>query len=993
MKLLPGALPVGCLVVLCSATALAVAPPDHLDHVETLEVARGERARPEPTISWDVPGSRAAAWARFTAAHGPKWRASWDAGTQVPSRVYGAGLPAPGATTDAKLAEDAVRALLGAHLELFAPGAALGDLELVSNDLDAASGLRTVGFVQRHRGLEVRGGQVNARIKKDRIIVLGSEALPDIDVTLPAKLVDGRAAQEQAKAWIAEHASLVSVRPEVSAPFILPIVTRSGAVQQHVVVEVVVDAQDPLGRWSVFLDAGTGERVARRQTLLFAAGTVRMNAPERHPGDVRIDYAAPEATFITSGQTRFTTADGLVQWDGEDGFEVLLQAKGREVNVDNAAGSAASATFFLDDGVEAVWDMRDEEYVDAQIATFVASNIVKAKAKQIAPAMRWLQNDRVQATVNINNTCNAYSDGTTINFYRSNRRCQNTGRLMDVVYHEFGHSFHAHSIIRGVGSFDTALSEGASDYMAATITGDPAMGRGFFYSAQPLRHIDPPQPAVWPDAVGEAHQTGLIFGGAMWDLRKALVAMYGEQAGAERADALWYQVLRRASNIPSSYAEILAADDDDGDLANGTPHSCLINEAFATHGLADAALAGPPIGRPVLESRRVQLPILGEGSNCPGSSIARATLLWQEREDTAVSGEIALESDAVAWLGELPRGRSGSVLQYRVEIALENGQRILFPDNPADPWYELFVGEVVPIYCTDFETEEAPEGWRNALLAGNDQPGANDWQWGAPAGMPGSGDPGFAHSGQFVYGNDLGGENWDGKYQRNKQNIAWAPRVEIGDFPVIRLQYRRWLTIEDGDFDKGEILVNDQLAWANYATGGNGDRHHLDKEWRFHDVDITPFVRDGAVEVAFRMTSDRNLEFGGWTLDDFCIVGFTPPPEPVCGNGIVEEGEACDGGEGCAEDCTLLPVDPGAVCGNGVLEPGEACDGSEGCAPDCTLLPGAPDPMNPNGGGEGLEGEGAGCGCRESGGAAPSATALFGLGLGLLLLLLRRRRR
>ncbi len=59
---------------------------------------------------------------------------------------------------------------------------------------------------------------------------------------------------------------------------------------------------------------------------------------------------------------------------------------------------------------------------------------------------------------------------------------------------------------------------------------------------------------------------------------------------------------------------------------------------------------------------------------------------------------------------------------------------------------------------------------------------------------------------------------------------------------------------------------------------------------------------------------------------------------PVCGNGVVEFGEECDGGAGCNPDCTL------AVCGNGVVDAGEACDdgnlvSGDGCQSNCTITP------------------------------------------------------
>ena len=62
----------------------------------------------------------------------------------------------------------------------------------------------------------------------------------------------------------------------------------------------------------------------------------------------------------------------------------------------------------------------------------------------------------------------------------------------------------------------------------------------------------------------------------------------------------------------------------------------------------------------------------------------------------------------------------------------------------------------------------------------------------------------------------------------------------------------------------------------------------------------------------------------------------------ICGNGVVEDGEACDdgnsvSGDGCSTDCKA--IEPGyvcyegkpceqvsGVCGNGKVDDGEACD-------------------------------------------------------------------
>jgi cysteine-rich repeat protein len=59
--------------------------------------------------------------------------------------------------------------------------------------------------------------------------------------------------------------------------------------------------------------------------------------------------------------------------------------------------------------------------------------------------------------------------------------------------------------------------------------------------------------------------------------------------------------------------------------------------------------------------------------------------------------------------------------------------------------------------------------------------------------------------------------------------------------------------------------------------------------------------------------------------------------EALCGNGVVEGSEQCDGTPGCTASCTLTPV-----CGDGIVEPPEQCDdgnttSGDGCSATCQL--------------------------------------------------------
>ena len=109
----------------------------------------------------------------------------------------------------------------------------------------------------------------------------------------------------------------------------------------------------------------------------------------------------------------------------------------------------------------------------------------------------------------------------------------------------------------------------------------------------------------------------------------------------------------------------------------------------------------------------------------------------------------------------------------------------------------------------------------------------------------------------------------------------------------VRLQYHRWLGVEDGYFDSASVLANGTKVWTNYASASEpaGDsKHHIDKEWRFHDIDVTNSVLDGKLKLRFELASDRGFNLGGWTLDDVCVVIAKPGPECELDDSCDDEG-------------------------------------------------------------------------------------------------------
>jgi cysteine-rich repeat protein len=833
------------------------------------------------------------AWRRWLTRRGASW-ASWDRTTEVPRRILLSGVPAPGVIASAAEAERFGAALLADHLDLLAPGTSAADFVLVTNDL--SDGIRTLGWTQHHLGQPVVGGQLSLRFKHDRLVAVGSEAWPDVGSRHAGRGAPRAPAdlRRDADAWIAVDVPGRHIGVDtVSTAMWLPVLDTSG-LQYREVVEVVVEVDHPRSRWSVYLDASTGEPVARRQTLLFASSTLRYEVPVRSPQSDRNAFPATHTDVAVDGGPQLTDALGVFTFPGP-ASSVATGLTGPLGAINNAAGANAVAVLPANDGVDTIFAAPDDELVDSQLTTWIHGHLVKEYVRGIAPDLAWLDG-QIQMTVNIDDTCNANSDGDAINFFRASAACENTGRIADVVYHEFGHSTHFQSVLAGVGSFDTALSEGVSDYLSATITGDSGLARGFFHDDSPLRELDPVgHEAAWPEDNGEVHFAGLIIGGALWDLRKALIAEYGTELGVAMTDHIYYESTRRAVDIPSMYAEALVVDDDDGNLANGTPHACIINAAYGPHGLV-ASADGPE--QVVLDGSTLQ--VFASGPSFPDCPVgATAQLEYKPRDDGGAEVQtVDIPTVDGGFAIELPAGEIGEVLNYRVRVTYSSGTQRILPDNQADPWYERFYGEVDELYCTSFA--DGATDWTlspgGAAFEVDTPPDLSSVDPTSPAGV----DP-------FVLGTDLGGT---GGYGPNTHAVATSPVIELpGGYDAYRLQYQRWLTVEDGFYDQAIVSANGEPVWSNHASASDNSAylHHRDREWRFHDIDVTEQAASGSLELSLELHTDQGLHFGGWTVDELCIVGFDGAAA-VCGNDLLEPGEECDDGntldgDGCTATC------------------------------------------------------------------------------------------
>jgi cysteine-rich repeat protein len=826
---------------------------------------RGEPRLRDRTIAGTPPVRTPRAFGRL-AAQG--WRATWDRDTGVPARMWGGVVPAPGTTHDAALAEAAARGFLARHVELLAPGARASDFVAIANRLDGE--VRTVTFAQTWRGVRVVGGHTSFVFGNDRLFAIGSSAWPDVDATLPM------------------------VRELRGERAILPRV-HGGAIAYHDVD--IIDEETV----RVYLDA-SGRELARQPRVARATATLAYNVPVRHPGGARHDVPAPAASILVDGTATTTASNGSFSWPGTTPSTVVPSVTGTFVRVVDEAGTAATGSLAAQPSQSVVWNVASDELADAQVSAYIYANLAKAKARLVNPAVSEWLDARLDVIVNKNGSCQAFSTGDDLHFYRKNAQCENTARLADVVFHELGHSLHAQSVIPGMGDFDHHLSEGLADFFAASMTGDTAVGRGFFLDDAPLREIDPVgSERVYPaDFDFDPHVSGLIIAGALWDLRKALIKQLGPAAGIARTDKILAGIMQRADDIGTTFVAALIADDNDGDLGNNTPNYCAIERAFGAHGLVPD-FATTRVSPPVIDERELAMIVdTPATAMCTPPTVVAIKVTWRVGDGVASSFDLVPDGgEGGAWRGSFPEQPSGSVISYAIDVIYDDGGVQVFPNNPADPRYQLFVGSAAPIYCEPFDVD--PQ-WEQSSNRGF------EWQWGPPVvGLAGH-DPPAAKTGTNVLGTDLSG---DGRYRSNLVVSITTPVIDVSKYQLVHLQYWRWLTVEDALYDQATIRANGHEVWRNAGSVATGTLDHVDREWRFHDIDLTPHIDGGTVQVAWALSADFGKELGGWTLDDVCIVGLHANPR--CGDGALDDGEECDDGnqtdgDGCDRRCREEPV-------------------------------------------------------------------------------------
>lgn len=826
-----------------------------------------------------VPGAAREAWAAFAARHPGPWRVEWDARAGTPRQIWGASIPLVAEYAAGEEVQAAVIALLRGEL------AALSRVSVDRLRPAVFARHRGAWFVRFLRvtqdGTPVAGAYVEARVVRGRLVLLRLETHPAADSGVHARRVTKTEATRLAEDALRPFRD---VERSEAAAILAPI--ASGAGWDYRAAWDVVTRSRSGEAWRTRVDAVYGELLSRESLTPSLSGRVTALVEPRTVGDTLAEAPLPHVLVSTTGAGEaVTTTDGTWTFTDPAPLGVSLALSGPFVRVQHVTAPEAAVQYeALDGDSDHVWTAPGDA-TQAELAAFRHASTARAWALGVAPENPWLQ-EQVDVRVGNGGQCNALWDGSIV-LYGEGGTCNDTARVADVVYHEYGHGFHQHVRVSGV--LDPTVGEGIGDYVSATINDSPRIGLGLYKGVGDGALRDVSEDLLYSELTGEVHTDGLIFAGAMWDVRAAFVDDLGPIAGRAASDALFTGIVAAGPTLDQTFVEALLADDDDADLANGTPNRCLLEAEFGRHGLTGAS------GLFSLEHAEVQgaveedLPIAilaqrpAAAALCASNEIASVALHWQVDGGTVETLEMTLAGEV--FTGDIPPVEAGAVVRYWFESALESGDTVLTPPRAPSNAFAFHVGPLEVVWSDDFETVA---GWTSGGAG-------DDWQIGAPQGL--GGDPAAAFSGTNVLGNRLDG---DGLYAADADTFIESPPIDCRKCRGARLQFRRHGRVQQAISDRVTVGIGTLPVWQNEQGVVVDELSVEDPMWSFQEYDVSELADGGAnIRIRFSLQSDSVVQSGGWTVDDVALV--MPPRRSGRSHG---EGCGCSLG---TRDASALP--------------------------------------------------------------------------------------
>ncbi len=614
------------------------------------------------------------AWQNFLAKY-PHWFVNFNQYNLKPHRAYGAPIELLGGNTTV----DKVMHFITDELADFnIPLADIAFLDIRENEK-----YKYLDFEQTYKGLQVHDSRLYIKTTKDdQLVVFGLDVFSDIDLSvLPA--ISTTDALNSAVFGITNAIRNVVVKNDLK---ILPI-PKHNKYNYHLIYEVEFETTINVGpaKYLCFVDAHTGELLMRKNTIAYETHSCSSPPPPSATVHVESNLYAVQPYIPASvedlinlkvnvnGTSYYTDQNGDVTISANIGSNVYYGLEGRWSKVEtNGNTPAINTTLGATNNISF-----DNDATLQERSAYYHVNVVHDYMKTIFPTFTGLDFE-MTTNVDVQGSCNAFYSGGTVNFYAEGNDCNSLAKVGDVVYHEYGHGINDYRYGSN-GMWNGGLNEGYADVWGLSITQNPILGQGISLSdpTEFVRRYDIDKKVYPQDLVGQVHADGEIIAGCFWDTYLAFNNM------GQMMDLFKY-TYDGAPDGPAGtegviYTDILLetlmADDNDGNIYNGTPNDQLIVNAFAIHGislLSNANITHTPV---MMSTANNDITINASISLTYAWALNDAKLFYRIN-NASMWNDIPLTSTGgTTYIGQIPAQPEGTLIAYYILLEDTYGQQ------------------------------------------------------------------------------------------------------------------------------------------------------------------------------------------------------------------------------------------------------------------------------------------------------------------------------
>lgn len=677
---------------LALVTVTAFATSDPVNAYDPLEITFHKH----PQKVWDYNVQQVLreqpAWQAYLQSH-EGWSVQFNEANNKPHRAYGPAVPTSG--------DNALSRALH-FLETDAAGFGLPLNELAFQSAPKAKGLTYVHFNQVHQGLKVLNGKAIVKLWNDQAIMWSADLYSITDLNTTAAID-----QLTAEFIAAEDMVNTVLSIETQTDLAILALPETGSSDFRLVYQVMVKTENDNGipaNYYTMVDAHTGSILYRQNMVQHFSSCPKCSDGNTKKGAAKKEVRTMGMMAIDGNVSATVHTENPFVDEVEMGLPYVQVTTGgdtfnADVNGDfsSAASGPSGGSFSLEgpwstaytDGITPDFSMTLMEGDNAvsfdadanirELSAYRSTNLIHDHVNAILPDFDGMDFS-ITTNIDIAGECNAFYDGT-INFFNLAGGCNATSLIADVVYHEYGHGLNS-SYYQEQGTWfqNGAMNEGYADVLAISLSNNPHLGQGFYTdNTDGIRRYDE-DPKVYPqDLIGEVHADGEIICGAWYDTHLLMGGDWEQSMDLYTAAFPGLQADTFNGNEGEAFTDVLLdalqADDDDGDLSNGTPNGDEIVEGFYIHGIT--LLASTEFDHnPVMASdEEVTIEISAE-IDVPAlfaPYLGDGKLFYRINEGT--TQEVALvNTSGDTFVAEIPGQPMGTVVEYYIGLYDSFGQ-------------------------------------------------------------------------------------------------------------------------------------------------------------------------------------------------------------------------------------------------------------------------------------------------------------------------------